>query len=226
MRILIVEDDAHIADVLRRCLTDRHYAVDIATNGIEGEEMALVNDYDLIILDVMLPGRSGIEVCRSLRQAGMRTPIMLLTALGQGEDIVRGLDEGADKYLTKPFDIDILLAHVRSLLRRGSDVPATAIQVGDLRIDTAARRAYRGDVGIDLTAKEFALLEYFAMNEGRVLTREMIGEHVWDMNFDPRSNVVDSLVRFVRRKVDSGFDTKLIHTIRGVGYRLEADSEP
>lgn len=220
MRILLIEDDPGIVETISRELRERNYIVDIATNGLEGEEMGAVNDYDLILLDLMLPGKDGRDVCRSLRHDGCSTPILMMTALGESEDIVYGLDTGADDYLVKPIHPDVLLARVRSLTRRTSDHKTSVIQVADLVIDTAKRTVARGTTPIHLSAKEFGLLEYLIHNQGKVLTREMIGEHVWDMNFDPRSNVVDSLVRFLRMRIDRGFERQLIHTVRGMGYRF------
>jgi DNA-binding response OmpR family regulator len=221
MRILIVEDDHNIADVLRRGLIDQHYSVDVCHDGREGAELALVNDYDLLLLDIMLPGMSGKDLCRHLRSEGLLTPILMLTALGSAGDVITGLDSGADDYLTKPFDFGVLLARVRSLTRRRSEMRTTEIRVADLLIDTARRVVMRNDTQVPLTAKEFALLEYFVMHKGKVLTREAIGEHVWDINFDPRSNVIESLIRFLRQKIDVEGHDSLIQTIRGVGYRLD-----
>ncbi len=221
MRILIVEDDVNIADVVRRGLIARHYSVDVAHDGELGLEFAMTNDYDALILDVMLPKMDGIRLSRALRLAGVRTPILMLTALGGADDIIQGLDEGADDYLTKPFDFGVLLARIRSLTRRHTDHRLSEIQVADLTIDTARRTAVRNGTTIVLTAKEFALLEYFAMNKGKVLTREQIGEHVWDINFDPRSNVIESLMHCLRHKIDRGSDHVLIHTVRGIGYRFD-----
>jgi DNA-binding response OmpR family regulator len=221
MRILIVEDDPNIADVLRRGLKDQHYSVDVAHDGLVGAEMALDNDYDLLILDLMLPGIDGRTICRNVRDEGRLTPILMLTALGSSSDVITGLDAGADDYLTKPFDFGVLLARVRSLMRRRSELRTTEIRIADLLIDTARRTVMRGETPVVLTAKEFALLEYFVMHKGKVLTREAIGEHVWDINFDPRSNVIESLIRFLRQKIDVDGQESLIQTIRGVGYRLE-----
>ena len=220
MRILVIEDDPNIADVIRRGLHEQHYSVDYAADGEEGEELAQINDYDLIILDLMLPRKDGRTVCRDLRNEGIATPILMLTALDAVEEKISGLDAGADDYLTKPFHFGELLARVRSLIRRQSDHKKTEICVGDLTLDTARRSVSRGGKPINLTAKEFALLEYFILNKGKVLTRELISEHVWDMNFDPQSNVIDSFVRFLRLKIDKDFGAPLIHTVRGVGYRF------
>lgn len=224
MRILVIEDDREIADLLKRGLAEQHYSVDVAFDGEEGEYLGLTNDYDLVILDLMLPKKDGRRVCNDLRQQGNQTPILMLTARDTIDDKIQGLDVGADDYMTKPFHFGELLARVRALIRRQSDQKATELRVGDLVLDTARRSVSRSGVPIKLTAKEFALLEYFVMNRDRVLTREMISEHVWDMNFDPQSNVIDSFVRFLRQKVDKGFDRQLIQTVRGVGYKL-AESE-
>lgn len=224
MRILIVEDDPKIADVIRRSLVEQHYSVDLASDGIEGDFLAKTNDYDLIILDIMLPKMDGWQICRSLREEKITTPILMLTALDAVEDKIKGLDSGADDYLAKPFHLGEFLARVRSLVRRTSEEKTSTIQVGDLIIDTASRSVVRAGKEINLSAKEFALLEYFMMHKNKVLTRQMISEHVWDMNFDPQSNVIDSFVRFLRQKIDKDFDTPLIHTLRGVGYKLYVES--
>jgi DNA-binding response OmpR family regulator len=221
MRILVVEDDEAIADIIRCCLVSQHYYVDIAYDGKTAEDLAWSNDYDLIILDVMLPKKNGRDVCRALRQEGVVTPIMMLTALASEEDMITGLDIGADDYLTKPFSFSVLLARVRSLTRRQSEQKSAEICIADLIIDTARRSVQRSGKAIELTAKEFALLEYFVLNKGRVLTREAISEHVWDIHFDPRSNVIESLMKCLRHKVDKDYPIQLIHTIRGVGYRLD-----
>ena len=223
MRILVVEDDANIAAAIRRELVDQHYSVDVASDGMAGEDLALSNDYDLILLDLMLPKKDGRDVCKSLREDGLTTPILMMTALGEAEDTIHGLDAGADDYLVKPFHMGVLLARIRSLSRRKSEHKTTELKVADLVLDTAKRTVSRSGVPITLTAKEFSLLEYFIMNKERVLTRDMISEHVWDMNFDPRSNVVDSLVRFLRQRIDKDFSPTLIHTVRGVGYRLSEE---
>ena len=225
MRILIVEDDVSIATLLRRGLSEQHYSVDVASDGAEGEYLAKVNDYDLVVLDIMLPKKDGWSVCRSLREAGITSPVLMLTALDSVEDKIKGLDGGADDYLTKPFHVGELLARVRSLVRRQSEQKTTELRVGDLTIDTVSRTVRRGDIPIALTAKEFGMLEYFVLNRNKVLTRQMISEHVWDMNFDPQSNVIDSFVRFLRQKIDKGFAAPLIHTVRGVGYRFSEDAE-
>ena len=220
MRILIIEDDRSIADVIKRGLTEQHYSVDLAFDGKEGAYLAQINDYDLIILDVMLPGKTGWEVCSELRAEKLTTPILMLTALDSVENKIRGLDIGADDYLSKPFHFGEFLARVRSLVRRQSEQKSSEIGIADLVMDTATRTVARNNIPIALTAKEFALLEYFVMNKDKVLTRQMISEHVWDMNFDPQSNVIDSFVRFLRQKIDKDFEKPLIHTVRGAGYKL------
>lgn len=223
MRILVVEDDRQIAELVRHELVDQHYLVDVAYDGDEGLDMALSNEYDLIILDVMLPKMSGRDVCRALRAEGQMVPVLMLTGLGSSHDIISGLDQGADDYLTKPFDLGVLQARVRSLTRRRFDHRTAEITIADLNISTADKTVTRGGRSISLTPKEFALLEYMVMNKGRVLSRDSIGEHVWDMHFDPHSNVVDALVHALRRKVDKGFAIQLIKTVRGFGYRLTDD---
>ncbi|MFA6572273.1 MAG: response regulator transcription factor [Bacteroidota bacterium] len=220
MRILIVEDDEKIGDVLKRGLTEQHYSIDWAGDGEEGLFLAQTNDYDLIILDIMLPKMNGWDVCRGIRQEKIATPILMLTAVDSVEDKIRGLDSGADDYLTKPFHFGELLARVRSLIRRQTEQKTSIIEAGDLIINTTTREVTRAGKEILLSAKEFALLEYFVLNQNKVLTRQMISEHVWDLNFDPQSNVIESFIRFLRQKVDKGFDTQLIHTLRGVGYKF------
>lgn len=220
MRILIIEDDSKIADAVKRALVENHYSVDWAADGKEGEYLAEINDYDLIILDLMLPGKDGREVCKSLRKESVKIPILMLTALDSVEDKISGLDSGADDYLTKPFHLGELLARVRSLMRRQSDDKNSILEIADLQLDTVKREVTRANKKIALSAKEFAILELFLMNKNKVLNRQVISEHVWDMNFDPQSNVIDSFIRFLRQKIDKGFDVQLIHTIRGVGYKL------
>jgi two-component system, OmpR family, copper resistance phosphate regulon response regulator CusR len=225
MRILVIEDDRNIADALKRGLADQHYSVDVAGDGKEGAYLAQVNEYDAIILDIMLPGMNGWDVCTKLREEKLATPILMLTALDSVENKIRGLDTGADDYLAKPFHFGELLARVRSLVRRQSEQRTSEIRIADLAMDTASRSVTRNNIPISLTAKEFALLEYFVINRNKVLTRQMISEHVWDMNFDPQSNVIDSFVRFLRQKVDKGFDRPLIHTVRGAGYKCSEETD-
>ena len=225
MRILIVEDDENIAAGLRSALVAEHYLVDVALDGRSGEEMAWSTPYALIILDVMLPGKDGRSVARDLRAEGLQTPILMLTALGVASDIIAGLDSGADDYLAKPFELAVLLARVRSLIRRHTEHRTSEIRVGDLVVDTAHRTATRAGKTLVLTSKAFALLEYLAMNAGRVVSRDDIVEHVWDSDFDPRSNVLDRLMHALRERVDHSFDRPLIRTVRGTGYILEESSD-
>jgi two-component system copper resistance phosphate regulon response regulator CusR len=225
MRILLVEDDPRIARFVSQALREQAYAVDAAADGDDALYKASVNDYDAVILDVMIPGRDGFEVCRELRAAGSAVPVIMLTARDAVPDRVAGLDSGADDYLTKPFEVSELLARLRALLRRGRDVRPALVSVADLRIDTRAHAVARAGRRIELTAKEYALLEYLARERGRVLTRAEIAEHVWDENFDPLSNLIDVNINRLRRKVDDGFALPLIHTRRGEGYMLAAPED-
>lgn len=226
MKILVVEDEQRVAQFIQKGLKEEGHAVDLAFDGEEGEYLGEINDYDLIILDVMLPKKSGFDVCRELRERGVGTPVLMLTARDAVEDKVRGLDAGADDYLTKPFAFEELLARVRALLRRASDNKSPILKVADLELDPMSRRVTRAGKPIRLTTKEYALLEFMMRNEGQVLSRTRIGEHVWDMNFDPESNVIDVYVSHLRNKVDKGFEPPLIHTLRGQGYMLTADAPP
>lgn len=220
MRILLVEDEPHIADFVRRGLTEHGYSVDVATDGEEALAWPSVADFDVIILDVMLPIRDGVDVCRSLRSSGVRTPVLMLTARDAVEDRVRGLDSGADDYLVKPFAFTELLARIRALSRREPALIGTELRVGDVVMDTAARTAKRGDAEIRLTAKEFAILEYLMRHPDQVLSRTVIAEHVWNYDFDNATNVIDVHIKNLRKKVDEGFEPRLIQTVRGAGYRL------
>ncbi|HZS12237.1 MAG TPA: response regulator transcription factor [Nitrospirales bacterium] len=220
MRILVVEDEAKVASFIRQALEEESYAVDVCTDGAEAIERGQLGCHDLIILDVMLPSRSGLEVLRALRSAGIRVPVLILTARSEVGQKVQGLDAGADDYLTKPFAIDELVARVRALLRRGSE-PAGVLTVDDLTLNPATRQVTRGSRRIELTAKEYALLEYFMRNPGRVLTRPMIAEHVWNLDFDTYTNVIDVYVNYLRNKIDKGSSRKLIQTIRGSGYVMK-----
>ena len=220
MRILLIEDNHRLSDSLRATLADDGYAVDVAYDGLEGEEMALFTPYDVIILDVMLPKRDGIEVCRSLRDQKVATAILMLTARDGLDDRVLGLDSGADDYLIKPFEIKELRARLRALMRRESGNKSGNIIVDDLRLDPATHYVWRGESPLDLTAKEYALLEYLMRNPNRLITREMVVAHLWDYDQTLASNVVDVYIRRLRRKVDDPYDVKLIETIRGAGYRL------
>jgi DNA-binding response OmpR family regulator len=218
MRVLLVEDEKHVAEAIAKNLKAEAFAVDIARDGETGEELAKINDYDVIVLDLMLPEQDGWTTCDHLRRDRIMVPILMLTALDDVNDKVRGLDSGADDYLTKPFHFSELLARIRSLIRRHSTVRSTDIERFGLRLDLKTHKAYREGQEISLSAKEFALLELFMLHPNRILSRQEISEHLWDMNFDPRSNVIESFVRFLRKKIDYGFDSPLIHTARGVGY--------
>jgi len=225
MRILVVEDEAKVASFLRQALEEEGYQVEVAAEGEEGLRRGLAADYDLVILDWLLPGRNGLEVCRGLRQAQRPGPILMLTARDSVDDRIAGLDNGADDYLTKPFALGELLARVRALLRRsaaaqsGATAPLTA---GDLTLDPTTRRVERAGREIPLSAKEYALLEYLLRHAGQTVTRTMITEHVWGFAFDSGTNVVDVYISFLRNKIDRGRATHLIQTVRGAGYRLEA----
>ena len=222
MKILIVEDEPKIGDYLRQGLREAGFTADVATNGNDGLHLGLEVDYDLAILDVMLPGMDGWQILRALRRAGKELPVLFLTARDQVEDRVKGLDLGADDYLVKPFSFAELLARVRTLLRRGrSGTEATSIRVADLELDLLRRRVTRDGKRIDLTAKEYGLLELLMRRRGEVLPRSLIASQVWDMNFDSDTNVIEVAVRRLRSKIDQDFEPKLIQTIRGMGYVLE-----
>ena len=220
MRVLVVEDEHKINRAVCQAMREEAYAVDSAADGDQGEELALVNEYDLIVLDLMLPKKSGVSLCRGLRERGVATPILMLTAKDSVEDRVQGLDSGADDYLVKPFHMDELLARARALLRRDTGVKNTRLQVADLIVDTGSHRVTRASTAIELTSKEYAMLEYFVRNVDQVLTRTIISEHVWDEEFDSLSNIIDVYVRRLRRKIDEGYQPRLLHTIRGSGYLL------
>ena len=224
MRILIVEDEPKTAAYVSKGLTEHAYVVDIATNGVEGLHLATSGQYDLILLDVMLPGADGWSVLEGLRRQ-RQTPVLFLSARDAVADRVKGLELGADDYLVKPFAFSELLARIRTLLRRGAAQVEQRIGVADLEVDRVRRRVTRGGERIDLTAKEYALLDYFVHHVGEVVSRTLIAEHVWDMNFDSDTNVVDVAVRRLRAKVDDPFEAKLIHTIRGVGYVFDARTD-
>lgn len=225
MRILLVEDEADAAAMLARGLRERAYAVDVAADGDAALLAVSDNDYDLVILDRMLPGRSGLEVCRAVRADGHRTPILMLTARGAVADRVEGLDAGADDYLSKPFELEELLARVRALSRRGPELLPDVVTVGDLAIDRRAQDVTRGGRRVALTAKEFALLEFLARRAGRVVGRAEIAEHVWDQSFDAFSNRIEVYIQRLRRKLDDGPGPRLIHTRRGAGYSLGASDD-
>lgn len=224
MRILLVEDEHDAARMLAKGLREQTYAVDIASNGAEALEKAGLNSYDLVILDIMLPEIDGLEVCRHLRQQGSLLPVLLLTARTGVVDRITGLDCGADDYLTKPFDFRELLARIRALLRRGTDLKDTVLVIGDLAIDTRSHAVTRGGTSISLTAKEYALLHYLARRPGDVVSRADISEHVWEEDYDPFSNLIEVYIQRLRRKLDA-VGLPLLHTRRGEGYVLSADQD-
>jgi two-component system copper resistance phosphate regulon response regulator CusR len=220
MRILLVEDDAELASILRDGLTEEGFQVIREATFDSGRTRAMLGAFDVIVLDVMLPGGDGFELCRALRGRGVATPVLMLTARDAVEDRVRGLDSGADDYLPKPFAFRELVARLRALARRPPSALPDVIKVADLEVDVRSHRVRRAGQPIELTAKEFALLEFFARHAGQVVDRAAITAHVWDENHDPFTNVLEVLVRRLRRKIDDNFDVKLIHTLRGAGYRL------
>ncbi|MEK9141200.1 MAG: response regulator transcription factor [Nitrospirota bacterium] len=221
MRILLVEDDADLAQFIRKGLKEEHYVVDVAADGEEGLVLALDNPYDLLIFDIMLPKLDGLTLCRRVRDKGISTPVLLLTARNTVETKVSGFDTGADQFLAKPFAFAELLAGIRALLRRGSSQPLAHLQAADLRLDPASHRVWRAGQEISLTNKEYALLEFLLRNKNRVLTRTAIIEHVWDISYDPMTNIVDAHIRALRAKIDRDFSPPLIATVRGAGYMLE-----
>jgi two-component system OmpR family response regulator len=221
MRTLLVEDDVKMARSLRRGLEREGYAVEVAGDGEEGLRRARQDDFDVVVLDVMLPGRSGFAICQELREAGRWVPVLMLTARDAVEDRIRGLDAGADDYLTKPFSFGELLARLRALVRRGPSERPPVLTVADVRLDPAAHLVSRAGVAVDLSSREFALLEFLMRHPGEVLSRTRIREHVWDYNYAGFSNVVDVYVGYLRRKLERPFDRPLIRTVRGVGYALE-----
>ncbi len=223
MRILIAEDDARLHDLLSRALRERAFAVDVVTDGETALIEASINEYDAIVLDVMLPRRTGIEVCRELRRRGHRTPILMLTARDAVQDRVAGLDSGADDYVIKPFELDELLARLRALMRRGPTLHDERLTIGDLVVDTRAQQAIRGGFPVGLTTREYALLEYLARHAGRVVGRAELTEHVWDANHDPASNALEVYIGRVRRKLEQHGGASLLHTRRGAGYLLSSD---
>ena len=223
MRVLLVEDERKLGELLRRGLGEEGYAADLADRGEEALWMARAVDYDAIVLDVMLPGADGFEICRRLRGSGVWTPVLMLTARDAVDDRVSGLDVGADDYLTKPFAFEELLARIRALARRASVERPAVLEVGDLRLDPAAHRVWRGEQELDLSVKEFALLEVFMRRPGVALTRTQLLNGAWDLAFESRSNVIDVYVRYLRQKIDRPFGCDSIETVRGVGYRLSAE---
>jgi len=220
MRVLVVEDDHRLATVISRWLREHAWAVDVAGDGESALTEAVVSPYDVIVLDVMLPRGDGLHVCRELRRRGIRTPILMLTARDTVRDRVAGLDTGADDYLTKPFDLEELNARLRALTRRGPELAPGTITIADLVVETHAQRAMRGDRDLQLTTKEYAMLEYLARHAGRVVGRAELSEHVWDANHDPASNAIEVYINRIRKKVDGAGGEPLIHTRRGAGYLL------
>jgi len=223
MRILVIEDEKKLASFIKRGLKEKGYAVDVASNGNDGLFRAEEVPYDLIVLDVMLPGKDGLFICRQLRKKNINTPILMLTARDDIEDKVSGLDSGADDYLTKPFDFAEFLARVRALIRRKCDVNTNKLKVADLELDQLTHKVKRSEKEIELTSTEYSLLEYLMLNAGHVVTRTMISEHVWNDDFDTFSNVINVYINYLRKKIDSGSEKKLIHSIRGTGYILKED---
>jgi len=220
MRILVADDDRQLTGIVKRGLIEEAYAVDVAYDGEESEYLAEVNPYDLIILDIMMPKQDGIEVCRELRAKNINTPILMLTAKDAIEDRVRGLDAGADDYLVKPFAFNELLARVRALLRREGTTKSPELRVGDLVLNTLTREVWRGQTAIELTTKEYVILEYFMHHPNVVVTRRMLEEHAWDYDFDSLSNLIDVYIRRLRCKIDTEGEKSMIQTVRGAGYRL------
>ena len=221
MRILVVEDETKVASFIRRGLEAEHYRVDVATDGQSGLERVFDEDYDLMILDVMLPKRDGLSVLKEIRRRRLPIPVLMLTARDTVPDRVAGLDGGADDYLTKPFAFEEFVARVRALLRRGTPTQAPILRLADLQLNPVSREVTRAGRPIGLTAKEFALLEFFLRQPGRVLSRALIAQHVWGVDFDTFTNVIDVYVNYLRKKIDADFAPKLLHTVRGVGYVLK-----
>ena len=225
MRILLVEDDQSLQRTLKKLFSTQHFAVDVTASGREAVFLAKTNDYDVVVLDLMLPDLNGLEVCTQLRKGSVNVPILMLTALDEVEDKIRGLDIGADDYLPKPFHAGELLVRIRALHRRQSEDKHPLLTAADLVLDPISLTVKRGGRRVELSNKEFALLQYLMDNKGKILTREQISEHVWDINFDPRSNVIDAFIRLLRKKIDEGFELKLIRTVRGTGYILSEGDE-
>jgi heavy metal response regulator len=225
MKVLIVEDDKKLSTFLQKGLREEQFAVDVCRNGTDAVYWAQVNDYDVIILDIMLPGKDGIQICRELRENSITVPIIMLTAKDTVEDKISGLSEGADDYLTKPFSFAELLARIKALLRRSQDYKEKTLRVCDLELNPWDRTVSRKGQEITLTGKEYALLEYLMRNKGRVVSKSMIIEHVWDMNYEGLSNVVNVYINHLRKKIDKDFEKKLIHTIRGYGYKIDEDKK-
>jgi len=225
LRLLVIEDEKSLLKIITKRLKEEGYSVDAVTNGRDGENYIYSTDYDCIILDIMLPVVDGLTLLRRIREKKISTPFLLLTARDSIEDRVVGLDTGADDYLVKPFSFDELLARVRALLRRQKEKRDIVLSLGDLKLDTVTREVKRGDRPIELTSKEYSILEYFLKNKNRVLTKSQIAEHVWNYDFEYNSNIVEVYIRYLRRKIDEDFKNKLIHTIRGGGYVLRDESK-
>ncbi len=223
MSILLIEDEAKIADFIKKGLKEQAYNVDIANDGIKGQELAFQNDYDLIVLDILLPKQDGWQTLKNIREEGIKTPVLMLTALAETEDKVKGLNIGADDYLAKPFEFKEFLARVRALLRRNSSEKTALLSMDTLTMNLEEHSVQREGKKIELTAKEFALLEYLLRNRKKVVSRLQISESVWGMDFDGASNVVDSYIKFLRQKIDKGFSKPLIHTVIGVGYVMREE---
>lgn len=223
MRILVIEDNERLAGLVAQGLEEQGYTVDKTSSGREGEELAVRQEYDVIVLDLMLPDHDGVQVCGELRRRGVSTPVLMLTALSSTANKVSGLDAGADDYLTKPFDFDELIARVRALLRRAQSTEGAKLSFGGIEMDLVARTVVRDGKKVQLTGKEFALLEYFMRNPERVLTRTNIGERVWDLLFQDESNVIEVYISRLRNKIDKGFEKPLIHTVVGTGYVLSTE---
>ncbi|MCR4417880.1 MAG: response regulator transcription factor [Ignavibacteria bacterium] len=223
MRILLVEDEKKVASFIKKGLEEEYYTVDVAYDGKEGSKLALSEEYDLIILDLMLPYKDGINILKEIRDAKLSVPVLILTAKGSVQDKVTGLDSGADDYLAKPFSFDELLARIRALLRRYSTEKSILLKADDLKMDLQSRKVFRGNKEIQLTSKEFSILEYLLRNKNRIVTRTKLIEHIYEYNFDPETNLIDVYINKLRNKIDKGFDKQLIHTIRGAGYILKDD---
>jgi DNA-binding response OmpR family regulator len=221
MRILVIEDDPALSSILVRILKEESYAVDLAMDGLEGEWMAFETSYDLIVLDLMLPTKDGITVLQDLRAQGVHTPVMILTARDTKDELIKGLDIGADDYVTKPFDLNEFVARARALIRRRLTTTSTTLEAGSISLNPATKEVFCSGQKVNLTTKEYGLLEYFARNQNHVLSRTQLSEHVWDQNFEPTSNVVDVYVGYLRNKIDKNLGTNFIRTVRGHGYMLD-----
>ncbi|CAN5605897.1 response regulator transcription factor [soil metagenome] len=223
MNILLIEDEKKISEFIKKGFKEQSYNVTVADNGIQGEKMSLSNTFDLIILDVLLPDQNGWQTCMNIRNEGVLTPILMLTSMGDTEDVVKGLNIGADDYLTKPFEFKELLARSRALLRRNSKEKSSVLQIEDLVMEVDKHQVKRAEKDIHLTTKEFALLEYLLRNKRKLLSRDQISESIWGIDFQGESNVIDTYIKFLRQKIDKGFKSPLIHTVIGIGYMIRED---